>query len=294
MAAATGSAAPVGRFAPSPTGPLHFGSLLTALASYCDARAAGGRWLVRIEDTDVPRSLPTATAHILQSLDAFGLEPDGPVWFQQARLAVYEQALQQLAEGHLVYGCACTRKQLPAQQPYPGHCRSAGLPLAGHAVRLRVPDQTLCFVDRLQGRQCENLSTTTGDFVLRRRDGIVSYQLAVVVDDAAQGVTHVVRGADLLDNTVRQIWLARCLGVAVPVYLHIPLAMNAQGQKLSKQNQAQALDLQQAPALLRQALCALGQPDPGPGPVRALLSHAVRHWCVARIPAGLQLPAVYQ
>lgn len=280
----------VGRFAPSPTGPLHFGSLLTALASCCDARASGGRWLVRIEDTDQPRCVPTATAAILEALAGFGLHADGQVVFQHARVPLYEAALARLHQAGLVYGCACSRKQLDPSRPYPGHCRHKNLPLDGHTVRLRVPDRELTFVDRLQGRWHENLTHTTGDCVLRRRDGIVSYQLAVVVDDADQGITDVVRGADLLDNTPRQIWLAHCLNVPVPRYLHLPLAMNAQGQKLSKQNLAAPLQVQQAPVLMRAALLALGQPDPGLGTPDELLTRAVRNWRPDRIAPVLTLP----
>ncbi|MEC7120969.1 MAG: tRNA glutamyl-Q(34) synthetase GluQRS [Pseudomonadota bacterium] len=285
---------PVGRFAPSPTGPLHFGSLITAIASYCDIKAQGGDWLVRLEDTDIPRIQAGAETQIIDALDAFGLIPDRPILRQQDRLDHYEQALQQLAQQRLIYGCACTRKILDATQPYPSTCRDANLPFVGHAIRLRVGDRPITFVDRLQGRQTEQLTRTLGDFVLKRRDGIISYQLAVVVDDADQGITDVVRGCDLLDNTARQIWLGHCLGAHPLRYTHLPLAMNAQGQKLSKQNLALALDLNQASRLMRQALLALGQPDPKFGSPTALLQHAVRHWSLAKIPAQATLADIYQ
>lgn len=283
----------VGRFAPSPTGALHFGSLVTAVASFCDARAVGGRWLIRIEDTDGPRNVAGAAAQIVTTLQVFGMQSDGPVLSQQQRLPLYDQAIEQLAAAGWVYGCACSRKHLPAPS-HPHPCRDLGLPLRDHTVRLRVGEEPVCFVDRLQGLHCEQLSQSIGDVVLRRRDGIISYQLAVVVDDAAQGVTDVVRGADLLDNTARQLWLAQCLGLPAPRHLHVPLAMNAQGQKLSKQNLALPLPLDQPALLLRQALLALRQPDPGPGSVEQVLNHAVCHWQPALIGSGLALSGCYR
>lgn len=282
-----------GRFAPSPTGPLHFGSLITALASFCDARAHGGRWLVRIEDTDIPRIQAGAEASIRDALLAFGLIADAPMVRQQDRLDQYEAALQQLAARDLVYACACTRKQLEGFSAYPNRCRNRQLAWSQQAIRLKVPDQLIEFEDRVQGKQCENLLHSTGDIVLKRRDGIISYQLAVVVDDAAQGVTDVVRGADLLDNTARQIWLGQCLGAPTLRYAHLPLAMNASGQKLSKQNLAAALDLSDAPRLLRLALAALHQPDVGIGSVEVLLQRAVVNWSLERIPKQATLAGVY-
>lgn len=282
-----------GRFAPSPTGPLHFGSLITAVASFCDARSQGGRWLVRIEDTDIPRVQAGAEASIREALLAFGLIADAPIVRQQDRLEQYEAALQQLAERDLVYACACTRKQLEGFSAYPNLCRDRQLVWAQHAIRLKVPDRLIKFEDRVQGKQTENLLHSTGDIVLKRRDGIISYQLAVVVDDAAQGVTDVVRGADLLDNTARQIWLGQCLGVPALRYAHLPLAMNASGQKLSKQNLAAALDLDDAPQLLRLALAALHQPDVGTGSIDVLLQRAVVNWSLERIPKQATLAGVY-
>lgn len=282
-----------GRFAPSPTGPLHFGSLITAVASFCDARSQGGRWLVRIEDTDIPRIQAGAEASIREALLAFGLIADAPIVRQQDRLEQYEAALQQLAERDLVYACACTRKQLEGFSAYPNLCRDRQLAWAQQAIRLKVPDQLIEFEDRVQGKQSENLLHSTGDVVLKRRDGIISYQLAVVVDDAAQGITDVVRGADLLDNTARQIWLGQCLGVPALRYAHLPLAMNASGQKLSKQNLAAALDLDDAPQLLRLALAALHQPDVGTGSIDVLLQRAVVNWSLERIPKQATLAGVY-
>ena len=278
-----------GRFAPSPTGPLHFGSLITALASYCEAKSHGGQWLVRIEDTDIPRIQAGAEAAILNALEAFGFEWDEPVVRQQDRLEYYEQALEQLNNNDQIYACQCSRKQLTGFATYPQTCRYLKLPFDQHAIRLKTSNQTICFDDLIQGHCCENLSQTTGDFVLKRRDGIISYQLAVVVDDAAQGITHVVRGADLLDNTARQIWLGQCLNVPMLSYCHIPLAMNEHGQKLSKQNLAKPLDLIQAPQLIQQALQALNQPNVDVDSPKNMLAQAVGQWDIGRVLKGTQL-----
>ncbi len=200
-----------GRFAPSPTGPLHFGSLITAVASYCDARAHQGRWFVRVEDTDIPRIYPGSEDHILASLEAFQFDPDAEIIFQKDRLDIYESVLDQLKKEGLVYACQCTRKMLGSNAIYAGTCRDLHLDFQHQAIRVKVQDQPICFDDRLQGIHCSNLEHDLGDFVLKRRDGIINYQLAVVVDDYLQGITHVVRGADLLDNTERQIWLGQLL-----------------------------------------------------------------------------------
>ncbi|MEQ1412079.1 tRNA glutamyl-Q(34) synthetase GluQRS [Acinetobacter indicus] len=282
-----------GRFAPSPTGPLHFGSLITAVASYCDAKAQHGRWLVRIEDTDIPRIYPGSETHILRSLDAFQFEPDGEILFQKDRLAIYEDILEQLAKQGWVYACQCTRKMLGSNHIYAGTCRNLQLPFAQQAIRLKVTDTDICFEDRLQGRHCSNLQQDLGDFVLKRRDGIINYQLAVVVDDYLQGITNVVRGADLLDNTERQIWLGRVLGYPELRYLHLPLAMNDQGQKLSKQNLAQPLDLNQAPLLLQQALTALHQPPVVLDTPARMLQQAIAQWSIEAIPHTTQLQGSY-
>ena len=283
----------IGRFAPSPTGPLHFGSLLTAVASYCDAKANHGKWLVRIEDTDIPRIYPNSETHILSCIDAFEFEPDAEIIFQKDRLTIYEQVLDQLKQQHAIYACQCTRKMLGSNHIYAGTCRDLNLDFAEQAIRLKVDDLLICFEDRLQGRQCSNLKDDLGDFVLKRRDGIISYQLAVVVDDYLQGITHVVRGADLLDNTARQIWLGSILNYPSLSYMHLPLAMNGQGQKLSKQNLAQALDVSKASELLQQALLALGQPNVELNQPRIMLQQAVQQWDVNLIPKGIHLTGTY-
>lgn len=283
----------IGRFAPSPTGPLHFGSLLTAVASYCDAKANHGKWLVRIEDTDIPRIYPNSEIHILSCIDAFQFEPDAEIIFQKDRLAIYEQVLDQLKQQHAIYACQCTRKMLGSNHIYAGTCRDLNLDFAEQAIRLKVDDLLICFEDRLQGRQFSNLKDDLGDFVLKRRDGIISYQLAVVVDDYLQGITHVVRGADLLDNTARQIWLGSILNYPSLSYMHLPLAMNDQGQKLSKQNLAQALDVSKASELLQQAILALGQPNVELNQPRIMLQQAVQQWDVNLIPKGIHLTGSY-
>ncbi|BBQ50560.1 tRNA glutamyl-Q(34) synthetase GluQRS [Acinetobacter pittii] len=282
-----------GRFAPSPTGPLHFGSLITAVASYCDAKAHQGKWLVRVEDTDIPRIYPGSEEHILTSLEAFQFEPDTEIIFQKNRLDIYESVLDQLKREGLIYACQCTRKMLGSNAIYAGTCRDLNLDFQGQAIRVTVQDQQICFDDRLQGRHCSNLQHDLGDFVLKRRDGIINYQLAVVVDDYLQGITHVVRGADLLDNTERQIWLGQLLGYPQLSYMHLPLAMNDQGQKLSKQNLAQALDLSKAPELLQKAILALGQPNVDLDQPRLMLKQAVAQWNVDLIPHEQELSGTY-
>jgi len=245
-----------GRFAPSPTGPLHFGSLVAALASWLDARAHHGAWLVRIEDIDAPRTVPGADQQILATLARFGMTPDEPPEWQSRRNVHYQLAFDQLRDAGLVYPCGCTRREIADSQErthernttlvYPGTCRAGlhGKPV--RSWRLRVPDDgdaaLIRFADRWQGPQAQNLATEVGDFVLLRADGQWAYQLAVVVDDAAMGITHVVRGADLIDSTARQIYLQRCLGAPTPAWLHVPVVMNADGEKLSKQNGAVPVD----------------------------------------------------
>ncbi|MFW5452860.1 tRNA glutamyl-Q(34) synthetase GluQRS [Thioalkalivibrio sulfidiphilus] len=267
----------IGRFAPSPTGPLHFGSLVAALASWLDARRHGGRWLLRIEDLDPPREVPGAADAILRTLEAFGLSWDGPVLYQSSRLETYWAALDELrAAGH-AYDCGCTRREIAeAGQPgldgpvYPGTCR-AGLPpgKAPRAVRLRTEAGEITFTDRMQGPIRQDVAREVGDFVIRRADGYFAYQLAVVVDDAFQGITHVVRGADLLDSTPRQILLQRLLGLPTPAYLHHRLVLTPEGEKLSKQTHAPAVDdTNPVPTLIR-ALEFLGEPVPRPADVRS-------------------------
>ena len=277
----------VGRFAPSPTGPMHFGSLVAALASWLDARHASGRWLVRMEDLDRPRVMPGAAEAILRQLEAFGMEPDGPVIYQSARLGLYAAAIRKL-ENHS-YPCACTRKELEdsalaidGSRIYPGTCRGGLTPgKSARALRLRTMAEPIRFTDRVQGTIEQAVEREVGDFVLRRADGIVAYQLAVVVDDSAQGVTDVVRGADLLDSTARQIHLQRLLGAATPRYLHVPVATNAAGEKLSKQTRAADAQVQDLPRALRflgmDVPAGIGQPE--------LLAWSAKNWDPARIAA---------
>ena len=258
----------IGRFAPSPTGPLHFGSLVACLASYLDARAQRGQWLLRIEDVDSTRCKPEHADNIIATLAAFGFRWDGDVRVQSRQTARYDAALSQLAESGSVFACACSRKEIADSAVagidgpvYPGTCRHGHIPEAGNAVRLRVTADRLCFTDRVQGEICQQLAHEVGDFVLKRRDGLFAYQLAVVVDDADQGVTHVVRGADLLDSTARQIYLQHALALPTPAYLHIPVVTNTDGQKLSKQTLAAAIAPAEASRQLCRALTFLGQPS---------------------------------
>lgn len=250
-----------GRFAPSPSGPLHDGSLLTAMASYLDARAHHGQWLLRIEDIDTPRVVAGADAYIMQQLQTLGMHWDAaPVW-QSARLPLYQAAFAQLQAQGQVYGCACTRSQLP-DGPYPGTCRNGLAPgQTARAWRLRVapgPNSVESFTDRWQGPQTQDIAREVGDFILRRADGLWAYQFVVVVDDGLQGITDIVRGADLLDSTARQRLLARLLGYEPPRVMHVPVLCNRQGRKLSKQNHAPALDLSHALDTLFKAWTALG------------------------------------
>ena len=250
------SPAYIGRFAPRPSGPLHLGSAVAAVASYLDARAHGGRWLLRIEDLDTPRVVRGATEIIVQQLSALGMHWHGEVLHQSRRLSVYQSAFDRLLSLKCIYPCACTRREiadstpsvqrlhLSGERPYPGICRN-GLPEGrqGLSWRFRVPEGVVSFKDRWQGPVEQDVAQTVGDFVIKRADGVWAYQLAVVVDDAAQGVTDVVRGEDLLNSTARQQVLARALGYSLPKVLHVPLVMDASGLKLSKQNNATALDL---------------------------------------------------
>ncbi len=259
-----------GRFAPSPTGPLHFGSLAAALGSYLDARASGGEWLVRIDDLDLPRVMPGAADDILRTLEAFGFEWDGEIVHQSRRNEHYRAALAELEQLGAVYPCACTRKEIAdslvgrdGATIYPGTCRAGLAPgKTPRALRLRVAEALLEFSDAIQGRVSQRLAQEVGDFVIRRADGLFAYQLATVVDDAAQGVTHVVRGSDLLDSTPRQIYLQRLLGLPVPHYAHLPVAVNAQGEKLGKQTLAPAVSAVRPVLVLQQVMRFLGQAVP--------------------------------
>ena len=283
-----------GRFAPSPTGPLHFGSLVAAVASWLDARASNGQWLVRVEDVDTSRSVPGAADDILRTLEAFGLTWDGEVTWQSRRTALYEGHLERLrASGH-TYRCRCTRKEIADSglmglegAIYPGTCRGLGLPPGpGLAERMSAPAQPVTFLDRAIGTVAQDVAKDIGDFVVKRRDGLHAYQLAVVVDDALQGVTDVVRGADLLWSTPRQILLQRALGLATPRYRHFPVVTNAAGEKLSKQTGAEPIDAREAPALLNEALAFLGRPRVQVASPQEMLAQAVREFVTNQPRSG--------
>ena len=288
-------AAYVGRFAPSPTGPLHAGSLVAALASWLDARAHGGRWLVRIEDVDIPRCVPGMDAIILGQLAACGLVPDEAPVLQSQRGELYEAALQRLLAADLAYACGCSRREIElavqaqglalvrhGELVYPGTCRGGLKGKPARATRLRTLDERghdvhVAWTDRRLGPQSQDLTRCVGDFVLQRADGLWAYQLAVVVDDALQGISHVVRGEDLADNTPRQIHLQHALGLPTPRYLHTPLVMGPNGEKLSKQNGAQALDLADPLAALREAGAVLAVKADAPR-IDTWLAMAVDQW----------------
>ncbi|ODN67282.1 MULTISPECIES: tRNA glutamyl-Q(34) synthetase GluQRS [Methylophaga] len=285
----------IGRFAPSPTGPLHFGSLVTATASFLDARSNGGKWLVRMEDLDKPREVVGAAKDILDTLESFGFHWDDEVLFQSQRTQLYQNTLEQLQSLNLAYTCGCSRKEINASAVlgidgpvYPGFCRQ-GLATGKRARtwRLRVNDQPISFEDLIQGEQSQLLSQQVGDFVIRRGDGLFAYQLAVVVDDALQGITHIVRGADLLDSTPRQLFLQQQLGFTTPAYAHVPIATNLQGEKLSKQTRAQPVKLRDSGVVLCRVLRFLGLQPPielAHVPLDELWKWAIQHWQVQNVP----------
>ncbi|MGV3570722.1 MAG: tRNA glutamyl-Q(34) synthetase GluQRS [Ramlibacter sp.] len=280
-----------GRFAPSPTGPLHAGSLVAALASWLDARAHGGAWLVRIEDVDRPRCVPGADHEILRQLAACGLLPDEPPQWQSQREPSYQAALQRLIAQGAAYPCGCSRKDIAlalhaagrdkprhGELVYPGTCRDGLHGREPRAWRFRVPAGIVAWTDRRLGPQAQDVAAEVGDFVLRRADGLFAYQLAVVVDDAAQGITHVVRGEDLTDNTARQLLLQRALGLPQPAWLHTPLVLGAHGEKLSKQNGAPPLALDDPLRALGSAAATLGLRVPPSGDLGEWLRGAVAAW----------------
>lgn len=288
------SAPAIGRFAPSPTGPLHMGSLLAAVAGWLDARAMGGHWLLRIEDIDPPRETPGAAATIERDLRAHGLTWDGEPLYQRTRSDAYQRALNRLAAAGMLFRCTCTRRHLRAHGGvYPGTCRGRGMaplpPGTAHALRVRIPEGAAArvrFRDRLRGELEFDLAAEQGDFIVRRRDGLWAYQLAVVVDDAEQGVTDVVRGVDLLDSTPRQIHLQRLLGLPVPRYLHLPILVDARGDKLSKQAGARAIDPASARTNLARVLRWLELPgDPGLDVTRQLAG-ALEAYRAEALPRG--------
>lgn len=288
---------PRGRFAPSPTGHLHFGSLVAALASHADAKHAGGAWHLRIEDVDVPRVRRGSADAILRDLERLGFAWDGPVWTQSKRVDAHAAALETLDAAGLVYRCCCTRRGLAharrnaqGEPIYPGHCRLDPTRVAGAreaaAWRVHVPAGRSTIVDRHYGLQCQDLAAEVGDFVVRRSDGMFAYQLAVVVDDAAQGISDVVRGADLLASTPRQVFLQRALGLPTPRYLHVPVAVDRTGAKLSKHLGARALADRPLDALVA-AWRFLGQEEPPdrPASVGDFWTFARSNWAPARLPA---------
>ena len=276
---------PVGRFAPSPTGELHFGSLVAAVASYLEAVSRGGEWLVRVEDIDPPREVPGSADRILQTLQDFGLRSDRPVVFQSQRTAAYLAARERLLAEGRAFWCGCSRSELPPSGVYPGTCRD-GLPPGKEprALRLRVDAEPVRFVDAIQGEVAEDLSSTVGDFVIWRADGLPAYQLAVVVDDAWQGVTEVVRGHDLLESTARQVQVYRSLGLEPLRYAHHPVAVGGDGRKLSKRLGSDPLGHASRAETLRLALDFLGQGCPDGLPLNELWRWARGHWRLDRVP----------
>lgn len=292
-----------GRFAPSPTGPLHFGSLLAAAGSWLDARAAGGRWLLRIEDIDPPREPPGAADQILRALETFELYWDEPVLYQSQRGSAFDAALDALVDASRAYPCNCSRKDIasanvalgrPGARTYPGTCRDgARSKRRSRVLRVRTSAETVGMRDRLQGDFRQQLEDEVGDFVVRRREGYIAYQLAVVVDDAAQGITDIVRGVDLLDSTPRQLWLQRLLGLPTPRYMHLPVVAAPDGQKLSKQTGAEALDLGRAGALAWRVLQCLEQAPPAElkgAPPGELWAWGAAHWRPQQLAGVRSIP----
>ena len=290
----TPSSTYIGRFAPSPTGPMHFGTLVAAVASYLQAKTHKGLWLLRIEDVDITRSVTNVDTHIIKSLEDFGFEWDGDIIYQSLRTDFYETALACLSHKKMLFPCTCSRKYLSSVDEfqisdlYPGTCRDKTLPYEKeHALRLKVEDKKIIFTDSVMGLQQENIASECGDFVVKRRDGLFAYQLAVVVDDALQNITEVVRGNDLLHSTARQIYLQQLLGYSTPQYMHLPLVLGANGKKLSKSDGSTAInDNNPTPALFH-ALLHLGQQPPSSlkhESLDTLWQWAIRHWTNTKIP----------
>lgn len=277
-----------GRFAPSPTGPVHFGTLLAAVGSYLQAKKHNGDWLLRMEDVDITRRVEGADTAILKTLEVFGFEWQGEVVYQSQRSELYRQALDALLEQDMVFPCICSRRQLACYRTYPGTCRQRSLPESNeHALRLHVADLNVQFHDLVMGTQQQQLQTECGDFIIRRRDGLFAYQLAVVVDDSLQGVTEIVRGADLIDSTPRQIYLQRKLAYPTPRYAHLPLAVDAQGNKISKSEGGSAVDTGQREVLLIKTLDFLGQQPPedlAGSRLEDIWSWAQQHWNIGLVP----------
>jgi glutamyl-Q tRNA(Asp) synthetase len=289
-----------GRFAPSPTGPLHFGSLVTAVGSYLEAKSRGGEWLVRIENLDTAREIPGASEEILNTLHLLGMEWDGSVVYQERRQDAYQAALRALEKQDLIYPCSCSRKEiadssvLGIEGPvYPGTCRDRKHePEFSGAWRLCTNNDLIEFEDAVQGIRQQRLQRDIGDFVIRRADGVFAYQLAVVVDDAEQGITHVVRGGDLLNSTPRQIHLQKLLGYSIPSYMHLPVVVNAWGEKLSKQTQATPVDTSHPVLQLVKAIRFLGQTPPpkvSESSLRSFWIWAIENWSREAIPKNMSL-----
>ncbi|MCF6319684.1 MAG: tRNA glutamyl-Q(34) synthetase GluQRS [Proteobacteria bacterium] len=276
----------IGRFAPSPTGPLHLGSLLAAMASYCDAMNHQGKWLVRIEDLDPPREIKGASQQILTTLNKLGFEFDQNTLFQSQRQQSYEDAINKLMSLSALYYCNCSRNNLKNITTMEHKCRNTTQqPSQPHSIKLKVPDKTLSFVDEIQGTYSKNLLEDCGDFVIKRKDGLHSYQLAVVVDDAYQGVTHIVRGTDLIDSTPWQIYLQLLLNFDLPIYAHIPILVNSDNQKLSKQTFAKPIDNEDPLSILLTAYQYLGQQpfNKRPTNIKQFWQHAIQHWDINKV-----------
>lgn len=275
----------IGRFAPSPTGDLHFGSLVAAVGSFLEAKSAGGSWLLRIEDIDPPREVPGSADRIINDLERLGMSADAPVFYQSSRTHVYRDVVERLLAQGKAYPCACSRKDLPASGIYPGTCRN-GIPAGrtARSVRLLVEDDECTFTDRVQGLVADLPASLTGDFIIRRADGLFAYQLAVVVDDEFQGVTQVVRGADLLESTSRQIYLQSVLGYRTPEYMHLPVALTTDGKKLGKRSHADPINLQNPELAVSMALHFLGHNPPPGCSLTTLWEWALEHWNSSLVP----------
>lgn len=284
----------IGRFAPSPTGPVHFGTLAAAVGSYLQAKSQQGKWLLRIEDVDETRKVEGTDTDIIHTLETFGFEWDGDVLYQTTQKQFYNHALKQLANQSLVFPCTCSRKLLNEQlsetetRIYPGTCRNRSFPeVEEHAIRIIATNKLIEFDDIIMGNQLQHIKNDCGDFVIKRRDGLFAYQLAVVVDDAMQGVTEIVRGSDLLDSTPRQIYLQQLLGYSTPAYAHLPLAVDEAGNKISKSTGPAKVDISQKQQLLHRALGFLGQNPPADLPhsgTEATWQWAIENWEISKVP----------
>ncbi len=286
-----------GRFAPSPTGAVHFGTLLAAVGSYLQAKKNNGEWIIRMEDVDLTRKVSGADTDILHTLEAFGFEWQGEILYQSTQNEYYENASQQLIEQSLVFPCLCTRKQLAenGSDIYPGNCRQRQLPEKNdHALRVIASDINITFNDAIMGKRSQHMAQQCGDFIIKRRDGLFAYQLAVVVDDAIQGISEIVRGADLLDSTPRQIYLQQLLGYATPAHCHLPLAIDANGNKISKSEGAAKVDIKNKEKLLCKTLEFLAQKPPvdlANDSINDIWQWAINNWNINTVPHNKRIPA---